>query len=164
MYQPLAAFFRGYRVILDTSAKAYDSPTSLDSEFGRKVRTLAGVYQVLRYYPALLGPKNRMWLHFMSHKMGRLLLPWAMLVALVSSLWLPGMFAWLAFGGQLTFYLTALVSDLVPKTSRIRKLCYATKTFTVLMLAAAWAPFAVLRPAERLWKQTAVSTVRDSQT
>ena len=85
MYLPLAAFFGGYRVILDTSAKAFDDPTGLDTEFRRKVRTLAGVYQVARFYPALLGPGNRMWLHFVSHKLARLLLPWAMLAGAVAS-------------------------------------------------------------------------------
>jgi len=33
---PLGAFFQGYRLILDGRARAYDSPTSLRSEFRRK--------------------------------------------------------------------------------------------------------------------------------
>ena len=41
VYLPLAAFFRGYRVILESSARAYDYPTELGSEFLRKVRTYA---------------------------------------------------------------------------------------------------------------------------
>ena len=72
-----AHFFSGYRVILDDTAIAYDYPTQLASEFRRKVRTLAGVYQVIGQYPALLAPRNRMWIHFMSHKLARLLMPWA---------------------------------------------------------------------------------------
>jgi cellulose synthase/poly-beta-1,6-N-acetylglucosamine synthase-like glycosyltransferase len=74
VYLPLAAFFRGYRVILDGSAKAFDQPMPLKTEFRRKIRTQAGVYQILAAYPALLGPRNRMWIHFVSHKLGRLLL------------------------------------------------------------------------------------------
>ncbi len=81
MYLPLEAFFRGYRVILDDSALAFDYPTPLASEFRRKVRTLAGVYQIVGSYPALLGPRNRMWIHFFSHKLARLVMPWAMIVA-----------------------------------------------------------------------------------
>src|SRR5205085_1070151 len=76
VFLPFAAFFKGFRLILEPAAKAYDSPTSLDTEFRRKVRTQAGVYQLLRYYPQLLGPGNRMWLDFCSHKLGRLALPW----------------------------------------------------------------------------------------
>ena len=89
MYLPLAAFFRGYRLIMDARARAFDYPTSLEVEFNRKVRTLAGNYQILRAYPALLGPGNRMWLHFMSYKFGRLLLPWCLIALAVASLhWL----------------------------------------------------------------------------
>ena len=54
MYLPLGAFFRGYRVILDDAALAFDYPTPLASEFRRKVRTLAGVYQIM-------GPIRRCW-------------------------------------------------------------------------------------------------------
>ena len=160
VYQPLAAFFRGYRVILDTSAKAYDNPTSLDSEFRRKVRTLAGVYQVLRYYPQLLGPKNRMWLHFVSHKLGRLVLPWAMLAALLSSPLIPGALGWGAFVCQVLFYVLALTADLVPQGNILSKITYSLKTFTVLMLAAACAPFALLRSPGQIWKETTVNSVR----
>jgi cellulose synthase/poly-beta-1,6-N-acetylglucosamine synthase-like glycosyltransferase len=160
MYQPLAAFFRGYRVILDTNAKAYDAPTSLHSEFRRKVRTLAGVYQVLRYYPELLGPKNRMLMHFWSHKLGRLVLPWAMLTALVTSFWVPGIVGRIALMGQITFYLAALLDYFVPERILLSKVTSPIKAFTVLMIAAACAPFALLRPVEQVWKQTNVNVVR----
>jgi hypothetical protein len=160
MYQPLAAFFRGYRVILDTNAKAYDAPTSLHSEFRRKVRTLAGVYQVLRYYPELLGPKNRMLMHFWSHKLGRLVLPWAMLTALVTSFWVPGIVGRIALMGQITFYLAALLDYFVPERILLSKVTSPIKAFTVLMVAAACAPFALLRPVEQVWKQTNVNVVR----
>ena len=89
MYLPLEAFFRGYRVILDDSALAFDYPTPLASEFRRKVRTLAGVYQIVGSYPALLGPRNRMWIHFFSHKLARLVMPWAMILAAGASFGLP---------------------------------------------------------------------------
>ncbi|MEO8373553.1 MAG: glycosyltransferase family 2 protein, partial [Candidatus Solibacter sp.] len=85
MYLPLGAFFRGYRVIFDESALAFDYPTGLSSEFRRKVRTLAGVYQIVGFYPALLGPRNRTWLHFFSHKLARLLMPWALVAAALST-------------------------------------------------------------------------------
>ena len=73
MYLPLHAFFRGYRLIADPAAVAWDYPTSLQTEFRRKVRTLAGNYQLLRYYPKLLSPfHNRLWLDYLSYKLGRL--------------------------------------------------------------------------------------------
>ena len=77
MYMPLAApHFRGYRVIVDETARAMDYPFSVHAEFRRKVRTLAGVYQIMRLYPALLSRRNRMLFDFVSYKIGRLLLPW----------------------------------------------------------------------------------------
>ena len=90
MYLPLAAYFQGYRLVMDSRARAYDLPTSLETEFQRKMRTLAGNYQILRDYPALLGPGNRMWLHFASYKFGRLLLPWLLIVLAAASFGLPG--------------------------------------------------------------------------
>src|SRR5258708_6877799 len=51
VYLPLAPFFRGYRLVVEESARAFDYPTTLETEFRRKVRTLAGVYQLIRIYP-----------------------------------------------------------------------------------------------------------------
>ena len=85
---PLGAFFRGYRMILDPEAKAYDLASPLSSEFERRMRTLAGLWQNLARRPELLGFRDRMWLHFVSHKVGRLLLPWLALAALASAFWL----------------------------------------------------------------------------
>jgi hypothetical protein len=54
--QPSRLILRGYRIYLEEGARSYDYPTSLDTEFGRKVRTLAGLIQVVRWLPALLSP------------------------------------------------------------------------------------------------------------
>ena len=81
VYVPFAAAFRGSRIYFEDEAKAYDLPTALQAEFWRKVRTQAGVYQILFHFPALLSPFNRRFVHFLSHKMGRLLLPFALLAA-----------------------------------------------------------------------------------
>ena len=40
-------------------------------------------------FPALLIPRRGIWIHFVSHKLGRLLLPFALIAAAASSLWLP---------------------------------------------------------------------------
>lgn len=162
VHQPLAAFFRGYRVILDDAAKAYDQPTSLDSEFRRKVRTQAGMYQVMRHYPALLGPTNRMWIHFVSHKLGRLLMPFALIAALVAAFRLPGILAPAIVLGQLGFYAIALLDRWIPDGVRLKRLSSPIRTFTVLMAAAFCAPFAALSSPERLWTQTEVKRARTS--
>jgi cellulose synthase/poly-beta-1,6-N-acetylglucosamine synthase-like glycosyltransferase len=154
VYQPLAAFFKGYRVVLDERARGYDFPTSLTSEFRRKVRTQAGMFQILRYYPALLGPSNRMWIHFVSHKLGRLLLPWALIAAFVSAIALPRPFAILALAPQIGLYGIALADRWIPEHTVLKRLSSPIRTFAVLMLAALCAPFALFAPAEKVWKET----------
>src|SRR5262249_53333127 len=107
VYLPMGAFLAGYRIVLDDSAIAYDYPNSLKSEFRRKVRTLAGVYQLIAMFPALLGPANRMWIHFVSHKLGRLLLPFALLGLLICSFGLPAPLRHAAPFLQAAFYAVA---------------------------------------------------------
>ena len=157
MYLPLAAFFKGYRVILDDSALAYDYPTQLGSEFLRKVRTLAGVYQIVGRYPALVGPHNRMWLHFFSHKLARLVMPWAMLTAAFSCPGLPSPWNWWAGGAQAGAYLLALADQWIPGGFPLKRLTAPLRTFTVLMAASWCAAIMVFLPAGMLWKETRVA-------
>jgi cellulose synthase/poly-beta-1,6-N-acetylglucosamine synthase-like glycosyltransferase len=155
MYLPLAAFFRGYRLILEPTALAFDEPTALESEFSRKVRTLAGNWQILARYPALLGPRNRMLLHFLSHKFGRLMLPFALVAAGVSSFWLPSPLREMAWVGQGAFYGLALLHPLIPE-GFFKRLCSPFRTFVVMMAAALCAPVFVFVPTSRLWKPTRI--------
>ncbi len=154
---PLGAFFRGFRVIFDDTAKAYDYPTSLKTEFRRKVRTQAGVYQTIGEFPALLGPGNRMWLHFVSHKLGRLLLPWALLLMLVASFGLARPFSIVALAAQAAFYGFALLDPWLPETWALKRLSSPIRTFVVLMLAALCAVSIFFVPRRVLWKETRVS-------
>ena len=126
MYLPLGAFFEGFRVIMDESALAFDYPTPLAAEFRRKVRTLAGVYQIVGSYPALLGPGNRMWIHFVSHKLARLLMPWAMIVAAVASFGLPAPWRFWAIGVQAFAYTLALADAWLPPNFPLRRLTSPT--------------------------------------
>ncbi len=89
MYLPLAAFYKGYRLVVEESACAVDFPTGIETEFGRKVRTLAGNFQILGYYPWLVTPRNRMLFHYLSYKIARLALPWLVILIGVDSFALP---------------------------------------------------------------------------
>jgi biofilm PGA synthesis N-glycosyltransferase PgaC len=157
MYLPLGAFFRGYRVILDDSALAFDYATPLASEFRRKVRTLAGVYQIVGYYPALLGTHNRMWIHFFSHKLARLLMPWAMIAAAVASFGLPAPWNVRAIGAQAAACILALLDAWLPANSPLRRLTSPVRTFAVLMTASLCALGILFVPPRVLWKETRVS-------
>jgi cellulose synthase/poly-beta-1,6-N-acetylglucosamine synthase-like glycosyltransferase len=157
MFLPLGAFFAGYRVILDESARAFDYPTQLASEFRRKVRTLAGVYQVIGQYPALIGPGNRMWIHFISHKLARLVMPWALLAAAVSTAFLPEPWlTWMA-AGQALGYGLALADYLLPSAFPFKRLTSPFRTFLVLMAASMCAVSILFLPPQRLWGRTQVS-------
>ncbi len=161
VHLPLAAFFAGKRIVLDSAAKAFDYPTDLDVEFRRKVRTLAGVYQVIGAYPRLLWPGTRGWLHFVSHKLGRLLMPFALLALLISSFWLPRALRGPLLAAQAVVYGLALLDLALPRSFPLKRLSSAASTFVVLMAAAFCAALALFVPAERLWKPSAI---RPSQT
>ena len=108
---PMRVVLAGYRVVFDGRAKAHDRVERVAAaERRRKVRTLAGNYQVLSLEPPLLNPaRNPVWLQYASHKLGRLIVPYAMGVLLVSSAVLApaGLLYMAAFGAQIGFYALA---------------------------------------------------------
>jgi cellulose synthase/poly-beta-1,6-N-acetylglucosamine synthase-like glycosyltransferase len=161
MYLPLAAFFRGYRLVADPRARAYDYPTSLETEFHRKVRTLAGNYQILLRYPALLGPGNRMWFHFVSYKLGRLLLPWLLIVVAVASWGLPAPWRAALLAGQGLFYGIAAVDIWIPRRFFLKRVSSPIHTFVVMMIAAIGALSVFFVPARSLWKVTSAGKLAE---
>jgi cellulose synthase/poly-beta-1,6-N-acetylglucosamine synthase-like glycosyltransferase len=84
---PMRAVLLGSRIVFEERAIAYDSvPADAQTESRRKTRTLAGNYQILgQEWKLLLPVVNPVWLQYVSHKVGRLLVPWALLCAFVSS-------------------------------------------------------------------------------
>ncbi len=156
MFLPLAAFFQGYRVILEDSAVAFDYPTALDAEFRRKVRTQAGVYQIVGLFPQLLTPRNRMWLAFVSHKLARLVLPFAMLLIAFTSFYLEEPWRAAALAAQAVFYVAALVDLWIPDGAAAKRLTAGARSFLVLMAAALCGALVLLRPPGEIWKETRV--------
>ena len=84
---PMRAVLLGSRIVVEERAVAYDRvPADAEAESRRKTRTLAGNYQILAKEWRLLVPiVNPVWLQYVSHKIGRLVVPWALLCAFVSS-------------------------------------------------------------------------------
>ena len=98
----------GRRIVFDDSARAFDRvAANAADESRRKTRTLAGNYQILALEPRLLIPfTNPVWLQYLSHKVGRLLVPWCLATAFVSNIVLASQ-SWayrLALLVQLCFY------------------------------------------------------------
>jgi cellulose synthase/poly-beta-1,6-N-acetylglucosamine synthase-like glycosyltransferase len=83
---PMRLALAGQRVALVSEARAYDAAFEDDREFRRKVRTLAGNYQIFARLPALLNPfANPIWFETISHKIMRLAAPWLLLILAATS-------------------------------------------------------------------------------
>lgn len=84
---PMQICMQGYRVKFASDAHAYDvAPSDSNREWFRKVRTLAGNWQLMSIRPNFFNPfKNPVWLQFVSHKILRLALPFCLLTAFLSS-------------------------------------------------------------------------------
>jgi cellulose synthase/poly-beta-1,6-N-acetylglucosamine synthase-like glycosyltransferase len=117
MVTPLRIVLAGKRAVFDPQAKAYDTvaccPTA---EYGRKVRTLTGNYQLMAQLPQLFLPwKNPIFVQFLSHKVGRLLVPHAMVAMFVTNLFmLRGIYA-VTFSLQSAWYIFAAVGYMCSK-------------------------------------------------
>ena len=154
---PLGAFFRGYRVILDSEALAFDYPTAEGGEFRRKLRTLAGVWQVYARRPELWTGANRMRLHFLSHRFARLVLPWALLVFCGASLALPaGVLRTGLIAVEAVAAAVALLDWWIPKGWLPKKLSSPMRTLFSMNLAALAAVLVFVVPPGRLWRTTEV--------
>jgi hypothetical protein len=148
----MSACLDGYRIVFVEEARAYDTPTALDTEFRRKVRTQAGIYQLVSALPRVLTPANPMWLHFLSHKIGRVLLPFALLTMLVSGCFLPSPWALIITALQTTFYTVALLDPLFPESFPAKRISSLARTFVVLMAAAACGSGILFLPSGTFWK------------
>ncbi len=85
---PMNVVMQGRRVVFEPEAIAWDRPSAKAAqERRRKVRTLAGNFQLPALRPALLSPwRNRVFVQFLCHKLLRLFVPLLMLAAFVSNL------------------------------------------------------------------------------
>ncbi len=141
VYTPMQIVLQGYRVLFEPAARVFDEEATLQGEFSRKARTLAGNYQILRQLPALLDPRrNRLFLQYLSHKVLRLACPFALGTLLASNVALvatgaPGWPLYAAtLAGQLSCYGLALWGAVGGE--RAGKAARLSHTFVVLNAAA----------------------------
>ena len=153
-YLPVGALLKGYRIFWDERAKVYDFPTALDAEFSRKARSLAGLIQLVGYYPRLLFPVYKHWGHFLSYKLSRPLLPYALIAVFLSSFALPNPWNWIVLVPQVLFYALAALDPLVPEKFPLKRASALARTFCALMLATIAAARIFFVPADKIWKPT----------
>ena len=138
-------------------------------EFQRKVRTLAGNYELIRISPWLVSPINRVVLQFFSHKLLRLVVPYLAIIAFATSVLLArasSLFLTIAALQGAVFGLT-----LIGVTATIKPISKTTAPFAALIGLNAAAVFGLYRflfaegPLWKIWvtpePQGKVGTVVD---
>jgi len=134
---PMLVVRQGSRVIFDSRARAWDSPDLGEGrEFSRKVRTLSGNYQLLQIAPWLLSSRNAIRFEFVSHKLSRLAVPFALLALLGASMFLPSPFYRAALVAQIAFYALSLAAVAGVKIGPLSRIADPARTFVVLNSAA----------------------------
>jgi poly-beta-1,6-N-acetyl-D-glucosamine synthase len=152
VYIPMHVARSGARVVFDGRARVWD-PADLGArrEFKRKVRTLSGNYQLLQITPWLLRKENPMRFEFVSHKLLRLLAPFALATALVSTVFLPTPLYRAALLCQIIFYALGILGMLPGKKGPLTLMADAAYTFVVLNAAALMAFGNFLTGRKELW-------------
>lgn len=153
---PMRRAMADERVLFEAGAIAWDRPSAeLEQESRRKVRTLAGNFQLLALEPRLLNPAdNPLFLRFVGHKLLRLAGPLFLALALFahlmlafySDLWalllLPHLGAW-ALG---------LLAPALPALKRL-PLAGLVTGFVQMQLCVVRGFIDILRrPAQDIWK------------
>ena len=153
VYFPMQVVRQGSRVVFDDRARAWDiADLGKRQEFNRKVRTLTGNYQLVQLAPWLLKRENPLRFEFVSHKLTRLLAPFALVAIFLSSLLLPGSWSRLALLLQVIFYLLSLVGILgLAKTGLWARLADVARTFVILNSAAAVAFLNCIAGRKTVW-------------
>jgi cellulose synthase/poly-beta-1,6-N-acetylglucosamine synthase-like glycosyltransferase len=157
VYWPLRVAMDGYRVVYESCADAYDHlPVKGSDEFRRKRRTLAGNFQLLRLLPETLSPwRNTVFLQFISHKIARLMVPWALLILLAATLFGPA--TWtsrILLVLQFAFYGAAIAGIALGSSCHWRVL--STAGSFLLLNAAAWSAFwvAIFGTGNKTWQKS----------
>ena len=152
VYIPMHVARNGARVVFDGRARVWDAPDhGAQPEFERKVRTLSGNYQLLQIAPWLLGGGNPVRFEFVSHKLMRLLAPFALAAALVSAVFLPAPLYRVALALQIGFYGLGILGMLPGKKGPLTRMTDAAYTFVMLNAAAVIAFGNFVTGRKELW-------------
>lgn len=156
---PMNVVRQGYRVLFEPHARAYDwTSADADTEFKRKLRTIAGNFQLLMLEPWLLNPfLNPAWFQTLSHKVCRLLSPLFLAAAFAANLPLA---AQPAYRGllllQLLFYAAAFLGYLTRGAARRPFLLNVPYAFCLLNWATVLALVGLMNGHQQVtWERTA---------
>jgi poly-beta-1,6-N-acetyl-D-glucosamine synthase len=150
---PMRTCMQGFRTIFDSKAIAYDTMSmNFALEKKRKIRTLAGNWQLLLLEPRLLNPcKNPIWIRFLSHKILRLLVPYYFIVMVIIAFSSKSLSSTIFLN---VIFLSCLITFLPPLHGRLRflhKLAKVFKSLIFLNYFAFLAPYKLIFSAKKMW-------------
>ncbi len=156
MWVPLHVGFAGRRIWMARDAIAHDVASATGAEeYRRKLRTLAGNWQLIARLPRLLNPwRNPLFFPWFSHKFLRLVAPWALIAAWIAAAVHEGEFFRFAFYVQSAAYVVAAFALLAPRIAARIPLLSAAGGFVMLNAAALLSlPACLALDSRRLWKK-----------
>lgn len=156
MWVPLHVVFAGRTIAIARDAIAFDTASGgSGEEFRRKLRTLAGNWQLIARLPRLLLPwRNPVFFAWTSHKLTRLIAPWALIAAWLASAFAHGAIYRVAWLLQTMAYAAALFALIAPRRAARIPMLSAAGSFLMLNAAACLALPAFLAMDPRgLWKK-----------
>ncbi len=160
MFQPLWIIRQGYRSVVDQHAIVVDRwPTTHAGEFQRKVRTLAGNFQLFAEEPWILTPHNPVMLQLVSHKLLRLAVPYCLIAMLLSSIAMANHHShlWLAVALlQIGVILLGVFGNhmRIPLLNRISAGASALLLLNAAAVWALWIYISTPGPLWKIWKPT----------
>ncbi|MGH9607969.1 MAG: glycosyltransferase family 2 protein [Terracidiphilus sp.] len=154
MFQPLAIIRQGYRSVLDAKACVYDTwPAQVEDEYRRKVRTLAGNFQLFQLAPWSLTPRNRVLIQLVSHKVMRLVVPYMLILMFVSTVALAfASSVYAVFAGLQILTCAAALVSLVCRVPVLHRVTGPAGALLVLNAAAVVGLYRFLMTRGPLWK------------
>jgi biofilm PGA synthesis N-glycosyltransferase PgaC len=152
VYIPMHVVKQKKRVVFEPRARAWDAPDlGSEREFSRKVRTLSGNYQLVQLAPWLLSGENPVRFEFVSHKLLRLAVPFALAAVLIASIFLSGPLYRCALALQVVFYGLSFLSLLHLSLGPLAGMSDAASTFVILNSAAVVAFVNFLSGRKAVW-------------
>jgi len=144
MYLPFRVIERGYRVIFDDQPRAYDRVAeSAKEEHRRKIRTIAGNYQIFAMLPQMFLPgRSPIAWQLFSHKFLRVVAPFFLMLIFVLNMFLLDNAFYLSTGiTQILFYSAAVAGAGLrhrkdPGLQTLCRLCYIPYVFCLLNFSA----------------------------
>ena len=150
---PMRICMQRFRTIFDSKAIAYDTVSmNFALEKKRKIRTLAGNWQLLILEPSLLNPfKNPIWARFLSHKILRLLIPYFFISLVIVAFCLQSLCSFFFISFVFLFLFVSVLPPFEGKLGILFESGNAFRSLIFLNYFALLAPFKLVFGSRKMW-------------